>query len=63
MYADDTTLYSKCDQTSDLWQQLKLVSELESDLQDIVDWVRKWLVDLNVVKTLFTGLISLVLLM
>ena len=63
MYADDTTLYSKCDQTSDLWQQLKLVSELESDLQDIVDWVRKWLVDLNVVKTLLTGLISLVLLM
>ena len=50
MYADDTTHYSKCDQTSDLWQQLKLVSELESDLQDIVDWGRKWLVDLNVVK-------------
>ena len=22
IYADDTTLYSKCDQTSDLWQQL-----------------------------------------
>ena len=32
--ADDTTLYSKCDQTSYLWQQLKLASELESDLQD-----------------------------
>ena len=31
-YADDTTLYSKCDQTSDLWQQLELASELESDL-------------------------------
>ena len=24
IYADDTTLYSKCDQTSDLWQQLEL---------------------------------------
>ena len=24
IYADDTTLYSKCDQASDLWQQLKL---------------------------------------
>ena len=34
IYADDTTLYSKCDQASDLWQQLELVSELESDLQD-----------------------------
>ena len=32
--ADDTTLYSKSDQASDLWQQLELASELESDLQD-----------------------------
>ena len=37
IYADDTTLYSKCDQASDLWQQLKLTSELESDLRDTVD--------------------------
>ena len=44
IYADDTTLYFKCDQTSDLWQQLEFVSELESDLQDTVDWDRKWLV-------------------
>ena len=29
---DDTTLYSKCDQASDLWQQLELAAELESDL-------------------------------
>ena len=28
IYADDTTLYSKCDQTSDLWQQLELAFEL-----------------------------------
>ena len=33
IYADDTTLNSKCDQASDLWEQLELVSELESDLQ------------------------------
>ena len=32
IYADDTTLYSKCDQASDLSQQLKLASELEPDL-------------------------------
>ena len=32
IYADDTTLYSKCDQASDLWQQLELASELESAL-------------------------------
>ena len=32
MYADDTTFYSKCHQSSDLWQQLELASELESDL-------------------------------
>ena len=34
IYADDTTLYSKCDQASDLWQQLELASELHSDLRD-----------------------------
>ena len=28
IYADNTTLYSKCDQISDLWQQLELASEL-----------------------------------
>ena len=28
IYADDTTLYSKCDQASDLWQQLELARVL-----------------------------------
>ena len=42
IYADDTTLYSKCDQASDLWQQLELASKLQSDLRDTVDWSRKW---------------------
>ena len=51
IYADDTTLYSKCDQASDLWQQLELASELESDLQDTVDWGKKWLVDFSAGKT------------
>ena len=51
IYADDTTLYSKCDQASDLWQQLELASELESDLQDTKDWGRKWHVDFNAGKT------------
>ena len=37
IYADDTTLYSKCDQASDLWQQLLLVFELDSELRDTVD--------------------------
>ena len=32
IYADDTTLDSKFDQVSNLWQQLELASELESDL-------------------------------
>ena len=51
IYADDTTLYSKCDQASDLWQQPKLASELESDTRGIMDWGRKWLVDFNAGKT------------
>ena len=41
IHADNTTLYSKCDQASDLWQQLELASELESDLRETVDWGRK----------------------
>ena len=37
IYDDDTTLYSKCDRASDLWQQLELASEFESDLRNTVD--------------------------
>ena len=35
----------------DLWQQLELASELESGLQDTVDWGRKLLGDFSAVKT------------
>ena len=41
----------KCDEASDLWKQLELASELESDLRDAVDWGRKSLVDFNAGKT------------
>ena len=51
IYADDITLYFKCDLASNLWQQLELASELESDLRDTADWGRKWLVDFNAGKT------------
>ena len=51
IYADDTNLYSKCDQAFDLSQQLELASELKSDLRDTVDWGRKWLVDFHAGKT------------
>ena len=47
IYADDTTLCSKCEHGSDLWQQLELASEL----RDTVDWARKWLFDFNAGKT------------
>ena len=53
-------------QASDLWQQLELASELESDLRDTVDWGRKWLVDFDAGKLNWfrlTSLITLVLLM
>ena len=50
IYADDTTFYSKCDQVSDLWQQLELASDLQSDLWDTTDRYRKWL-DFNAGKT------------
>ena len=51
IYADDTIVYSKCDKVSDLWQQLELDSELESNPRDTVDWYRKWLVDFSAGKT------------
>ena len=39
---DDSTLYSNCDQSSGLWQQLELASEVESDLRDTVNWGKKY---------------------
>ena len=39
------------DQASDMWQQLELASELESDLWDIVDWGKNCLVDFSARKT------------
>ena len=39
MYVDDTTIYSKCNQTFDL--------QLLLELQDTTDWGKKWLFDFN----------------
>ena len=47
IYADDTNLYSICD----LWQQVELASELESDLIGTINWDRKWIVDFSAGKT------------
>ena len=44
-------LSTECNQTSDLLQQLELVSELESDLRDTVDQGKKWFVDFKAGKT------------
>ena len=44
-------LSTQCEQASDLWQQLELASELESDLRDTAHWGRRWLVDFNAGKT------------
>ena len=65
IYADDTTLYCKCDQASDLWQ-LEMAAEFESDIRNIMDWGSKWLHDFNAGKThlnFLTGLTTLVILM
>ena len=51
IYADDTTLNSKCDQASDLWQQFELASELESELRNTLNSGKNWLVDFNAGKT------------
>ena len=61
IHADGTTLYSKCDQASDLWQQL--ASEVESDIQDTVDWCM--LISMLEKSNWFrlTGLVTLLVLM
>ena len=41
IYADNTTLYSKFDQASDLWQQLELVFKLENLICETL-WNRAW---------------------
>ena len=38
IYADDTTLYSKCDQASDLWQQLNIPTYLPTYLTHETLW-------------------------
>ena len=60
IYADDTILYTKCDQRSDLWQQLELVSEHESDLRDTVDWAVSGLFISMLEKLSFFRLSSLI---
>ena len=50
IYTHDATLYPKCDQESDLWQQIELALELASNLRDMVNWDRKWLVNFNAQK-------------
>ena len=66
IYAHDTTLYSKCDQVSDKWQQLELTSEVESDLRNSVDWTGSGLL-ISMLEKLnwfrLTSLITLVLFM
>ena len=63
IYADDVTLYSKCDQAPDLWQQIEVACELESDLRDTVD--RGFLISMLEKLSWFcaTGLMTLVPLM
>ena len=51
IFADDTTLFFKCNQESDMQQWLELASELESNLQDRVAWGKEWLANFNAVKT------------
>ena len=63
IYADNTTVFCKCDQASDLSQQLELATKLESDLPDTMDWDKNWFFDFNAGKLqlvcLTTGLIDM----
>ena len=50
IYVDDTSLYSECDQASDMCEQPELASELESDLRNTVDWGKKYFDSFNAGK-------------
>ena len=41
IYADDTTLYCKCDEASDLWQQPEMNAKLEPDhlYLSLLNWI------------------------
>ena len=51
IYVDDTTLNYKSEQAFDMWQQLEVISELKSNLQDTVDWDGNGLDDFKPGKT------------
>ena len=51
IYADDTTLYSGCEKASDMWRQVEMSLDLESDHRDSVEWGSRWLVSFNAGKT------------
>ena len=51
IYADDTTLYSKCDQAYDLWQECELASELNLIYETLWTEVRSGLLILVLGKT------------
>ena len=65
IYADVTTLYSKCDQASDPWQELELASELNLVYKILWTGVRSdFMISMLVKLSWFrlTGLITMVLL-
>ena len=51
IFADNATCYLKLDKASDLFQQFELASKLEPDLQDTLNWGRKWLLNFSFRKT------------
>ena len=64
IYAEDTTLYSKCDWASDVRQQLELAFEIKSHLLGTIDLGKKQIVDFDSGKFIrLTGLMIVVLLM
>ena len=60
IYTDDTTFYSKCDQASDLWQQLELLLNLNLIYKTLWTGVRSGLLISMLGKLSWFGLIGLI---
>ena len=58
--ADDTTLYSKCDQASALWQQLELITDAHSEpCQKKLTTFSHWLISQNTPSYMFGRVLSM----
>lgn len=51
IYVDGKTIYSCLNVKFDRFYKIKLTADIRNDLQSVVNWYKKWLVNVNTSKT------------